>query len=65
MTAAEADPGFEWLLVCPCGTRLKGASEDEIVEVGFAHLGEEHPDMAGSYEREHILFMATRFRVTT
>lgn len=65
MTAAESDPGYEWVLVCPCGNRLKGATEDEIVEVSFAHLRTEHPDMADSYEREHILFMATKFRATT
>ena len=33
---------------------------DEIVEVAFAHLRKEHPDLADDYEREHILFMARR-----
>ncbi|HET6954422.1 MAG TPA: hypothetical protein VFI47_28915 [Acidimicrobiales bacterium] len=58
----ESDPGYEYVLHCPCGTRLAGATEDEIVEVAFAHLAEQHPDMADSYEREHILFMAQRYR---
>ena len=64
MTDAPApeEKKYEWVLDCPCGTRLRGASEDEIVEVSFAHLAEKHPDMADSYEREHILFMAVKYR---
>ncbi len=54
------DYQYYWLLRCPCGTSLEGDSEDEIVEVSFAHLREKHPDMADDYEREHILFMAQR-----
>ena len=49
---------FHYVLQCPCGEVLTGLTEDEIVEVSFAHLGEKHPDM--QYEREHILFMAQR-----
>jgi predicted small metal-binding protein len=60
MTPGE--PEFVYALPCPCGTRLTGATEDEIVEVAFAHLRAEHPDMADDYEREHILFMAVRLR---
>jgi hypothetical protein len=52
---------YYWVLRCPCGTTLEGDSEDEIVDVSFAHLREKHPDMADDYEREHILFMAQRF----
>lgn len=59
---SEAESGYEWVLRCPCGVRLSGATEDEIVEVSFAHLADRHPDMADSYEREHVLFMAQRFR---
>ena len=55
-----SDVRFQYLLDCPCGTTLTGASEDEIVQVSFAHLREKHPDMADDYEREHILFMARR-----
>jgi len=62
VSGPEPDHVFEWVLHCPCGTRLSGASEDEIVEVAFAHLGEFHPDMADSYEREHVLFMAVKYR---
>ena len=50
---------YQWVLRCPCGTTLTGSTEDEIVEVSFAHLREKHPDM--EYEREHILFMAQKF----
>jgi hypothetical protein len=51
---------FHWVLQCPCGATLTGETEDEIVEVSFAHLRENHPDLADDYEREHILFMAQR-----
>lgn len=59
---ATAEPQFQWILRCPCGQSLKGDSEDEIVEISFAHLRENHPDMADHYEREHILFMALKLR---
>ena len=52
---------FHYILDCPCGARLTGDTEDDIVEVSFAHLREKHPDMADEYEREHILFMAQKF----
>ena len=51
---------FHYVLDCPCGQVLTGDTEDDIVEVSFAHLREKHPDMAESYEREHVLFMARR-----
>ena len=51
---------FVWVLDCPCGERLRGDSEDHIVEVALGHLAERHPDL--SYEPEHILFMATKFK---
>jgi hypothetical protein len=57
-----SDSEFQYLLRCPCGAALTGATEDEIVDVSFAHLREVHPDMADEYEREHILFMAIKVR---
>ena len=51
---------YQYVLSCPCGTRLTGDTEDDIVDASFAHLREKHPDMAESYEREHVLFMAVR-----
>jgi hypothetical protein len=59
---AAAEPQLHYVLQCPCGERLTGDTEDDIVDVSFAHLREKHPDMADSYEREHILFMALRLR---
>ncbi len=56
----KSEVSFHYVLHCPCGTALTGLTEDEIVEVSFAHLREEHPEMADTYEREHILFMAQR-----
>jgi hypothetical protein len=62
MTSTGDTPTYEfhWVLDCPCGATLTGDTEDEIVDVSFAHLRENHPDMADHYEREHILFMARR-----
>ncbi len=54
------DLTFHYVLDCPCGTTLTGLSEDEIVQVAFAHLHEVHPEMADDYEREHVLAMARR-----
>lgn len=51
---------YHYVLRCPCGTSLTGDTEDDIVEVSFAHLRAEHPDMADEYAREHVLFMAMR-----
>lgn len=62
MTASQSE--FIWVLRCPCGESLQGDSEDEIVDVSFAHLREKHPDMADEYEREHILFMAIKLKRT-
>ena len=59
---SDTKPEYEYVLRCPCGTALTGATEDEIVDVSFAHLREAHPDMADDYEREHILFMAIKVR---
>ncbi len=56
------EPAYHYLLRCPCGTSLRGDTEDEIVDIAFAHLRELHPDIAGDYEREHILFMAIKHR---
>jgi hypothetical protein len=58
--ARPTDREYHHVLQCPCGVSLSGDTEDDIVEVSFAHLREQHPDMVGAYEREHILFMALR-----
>ena len=51
---------LHWVLRCPCGETLTGDTEDDIVDVSLAHLRAEHPQM--EYEREHILFMAVKYR---
>jgi hypothetical protein len=43
-------------LDCPCGGRITGQDEDDLVANVQAHLAAEHPDH--EYEREQILFMA-------
>lgn len=43
-------------LSCPCGTLIKGADEDELVEKVQAHLAEKHGGR--DYDRDSILFMA-------
>jgi predicted small metal-binding protein len=43
---------------CPCGTDVKGESEDELVEAVGAHVEAEHPDMVGTMSREQVLEMA-------
>lgn len=48
------------MLRCPCGETLTGDTEDDIVWVATAHLSEKHPDLAETYGRDHILFMAQR-----
>jgi len=53
---------YHYVLRCPCGVTLTGATEDEIVDASFAHLREKHPDLVDDYEREHILFMAVKLR---
>jgi hypothetical protein len=62
MHALAPEPQFQYVLQCPCGQTLRGDTEDEIVDLSFAHLRVAHPDMANDYEREHILFMAVKLR---
>jgi hypothetical protein len=45
-------------LQCPCGALITAASEDELVDKANEHLASEHPDMAGAYSRDEILFLA-------
>ncbi len=46
------------LLQCPCGEEITGTDDDELVANTQAHLAQVHPERAGEYGREHILFMA-------
>ncbi|MEJ2856350.1 MULTISPECIES: DUF1059 domain-containing protein [unclassified Saccharothrix] len=41
---------------CPCGERIVGEDEDDLVEKTQQHLRENHP--GHEYSRDQILFMA-------
>ncbi len=43
-------------LDCPCGERLVGDDEEQLVAVVREHLAAVHPDL--DYSREQILFLA-------
>ncbi len=40
---------------CPCGTDVKGETDDELVANVEQHVQAEHPDMVGKMSREEIL----------
>lgn len=44
------------VLDCPCGKRIIGADEDDLVDRTQRHLAENHPDH--EYTRDEILFIA-------
>ena len=52
-----SDDGGKRTLVCPCGTVIKGSTEDELVERVQEHLRTEHPEL--EYTRDEILWIAT------
>jgi len=43
---------------CPCGTDVKGETDDQLVGNVQDHIASDHPDMVGKYSREQILEMA-------
>lgn len=45
-------------LDCPCGERITGESEDELVENAYRHLRDQHPKLAEEYTPEDILMLA-------
>jgi hypothetical protein len=45
-------------LRCPCGEVIVADDEDDLVAKANEHLAAEHPDLAGAYTRDQILFMA-------
>jgi hypothetical protein len=51
-------PAMKTHLNCPCGETIEGKDEDDLVEKAMQHLRDKHPELADTYEREHILFMA-------
>jgi hypothetical protein len=45
-------------LRCPCGETIDAKDEDTLVQLAQEHLERDHPDLAKTYTREDILFMA-------
>lgn len=45
-------------MYCPCGERIIGTDDDELVLRAQEHLRTAHPEMAGKYSREEILMFA-------
>lgn len=45
-------------LDCPCGTVIEAIDDDALVEAALEHLADMHPELADSYTREQILFLA-------
>jgi predicted small metal-binding protein len=43
-------------LTCPCGDRIEGKDEDDLVTKVQEHLTRKHP--GHDYSRDEILFMA-------
>jgi predicted small metal-binding protein len=40
---------------CPCGTDVRGETDDELVAAVEEHVKENHPEQAGKMSREEIL----------
>jgi predicted small metal-binding protein len=43
---------------CECGFVVRGDSDDELVQNAKAHIGDQHPEMAGTVSDEDLLGMA-------
>ena len=43
---------------CPCGTTLRGETDDDLVSNVEAHVQSDHPEMVGKMSREDVLGMA-------
>ncbi len=43
---------------CPCGVKIEGQNDDQLVENVEGHIAADHADMVGKYSREQILAMA-------
>jgi predicted small metal-binding protein len=42
-------------ITCECGQIVRGETEDEVVELTFAHLRSDHPQLADAITREEIV----------
>ncbi len=45
-------------LDCPCGERITGEDDDDLVRKAQEHLREKHPELVDVYGPEHILALA-------
>jgi len=45
-------------MYCPCGERIVGNNDEELVQRAYEHLRAEHPDLASKYTSEDILVFA-------
>jgi len=43
---------------CECGVTLRAENDDELVAQAERHIGDQHPDMAGTMSRDDVLAMA-------
>ena len=43
---------------CECGVTLRADSDDELVAQAERHIGDKHPDLAGTMSRDDVLAMA-------
>jgi predicted small metal-binding protein len=43
---------------CECGVTLRAETDDELVAQAEEHIGNQHPEMAGSMSRDDVLAMA-------
>jgi hypothetical protein len=62
MTEPDAtERSYEYVLQCPwCAPHRRDRGRHRRGVHG--HLAELHPDLADTYERHHILFMAVKYR---
>jgi predicted small metal-binding protein len=48
-------PTMAKVIHCPCGTDVRGETDDELVAAVEEHVKENHPDRVGTMSREEIL----------
>ena len=57
-TSSDAARPARCLIVCECGARLAGDTDDELVRAAERHIRRVHPDAAGAFSRDDLLAMA-------
>jgi hypothetical protein len=46
-------------MICPCGERLQGDTDQLFVDAVKAHFEQVHPQMVGKYTDDQMLSVAT------